>query len=363
MEDTRKNLVDALSQFISGIIPHKYKFIRTTTGVNNHVYYIYFDDEIVAVLRIYNNGDDIVKVTFEHEILRQLREIDLPFSIPNPFKTLRTNEPFAVILPNKTIVSVFTLIPGQNPKLTNVFEVGRACGSLNSALLKIDLDPSKGSRFPYYMLYHAHSSIGTKEMFLSQLKEETLQRGSEHMSELLIWLQCVEVKIPELLQLGLPRQWIHGDLNYDNVLCEGGVVTGIVDFEFGAFDWRAMELATALSKYAAELDPLPYVRPFIQGYCSTAVPLTSTEASVLPDLIMLRILSMSVYFVGRAVSGEGSWETFLARLPNYCHRLRWVQAHRELLEQLLRSESASCTANTANTATATNNNAPMELCK
>ncbi len=33
------------------------------------------------------------------------------------------------------------------------------------------------------------------------------------------------------------------------VLVEGDVVTGLLDFEFCAYDWRAMELAVALSKW------------------------------------------------------------------------------------------------------------------
>ena len=40
-----------------------------------------------------------------------------------------------------------------------------------------------------------------------------------------------------------PKQLIHGDLHYDNVLVEADKVSGLLDFEFCAYDWRAMELA------------------------------------------------------------------------------------------------------------------------
>ena len=52
----------------------------------------------------------------------------------------------------------------------------------------------------------------------------------------------------------LPMQLIHGDLHYDNVLVAETQdrVSGVLDFEFAAYDWRAMELAVCLSKYAAE---------------------------------------------------------------------------------------------------------------
>lgn len=77
-------------------------------------------------------------------------------------------------------------------------------------------------------------------------------------------------------KMGLPQQLVHGDLHYDNVMVRGrwgrGMhkgrctqtmcytrtharaqvindrVSGLLDFEFATHDWRAMELAVALSK-------------------------------------------------------------------------------------------------------------------
>lgn len=44
-------------------------------------------------------------------------------------------------------------------------------------------------------------------------------------------------------------------------------VSGFLDFEFCAYDWRAMELAVALSKYVGEAEPLPLIEEFVEGYC------------------------------------------------------------------------------------------------
>jgi aminoglycoside phosphotransferase (APT) family kinase protein len=64
-------------------------------------------------------------------------------------------------------------------------------------------------------------------------------------------LNRIERVAESLIALQLPVQLIHGDLHYDNVLvCESGV-SGVLDFEFCAHDWRAMELAICLSKYIA----------------------------------------------------------------------------------------------------------------
>ena len=62
---------------------------------------------------------------------------------------------------------------------------------------------------------------------------------------------------------GLPSQLIHGDLHYDNVLVNDGKVSGLLDFEFAMYDWRAMELAICLSKYAGEEDAFKYFEEFL----------------------------------------------------------------------------------------------------
>jgi hypothetical protein len=39
------------------------------------------------------------------------------------------------------------------------------------------------------------------------------------------------------------------DLHSDNFLTVDNVVSGVLDFEFTAFDWRVMELCVGLTKY------------------------------------------------------------------------------------------------------------------
>ena len=56
---------------------------------------------------------------------------------------------------------------------------------------------------------------------------------------------------------------IHGDMHYDNVLVYEEKVSGLLDFEFCAWDFRAMELAICLSKYASESDANDLLFSFI----------------------------------------------------------------------------------------------------
>lgn len=67
----------------------------------------------------------------------------------------------------------------------------------------------------------------------------------------------MEQKIEKFRAMRLPECLIHGDLHYDNSLVgPDGKVTGLLDFEFAAVDYRAMELAVCLSKYAGEADAM-----------------------------------------------------------------------------------------------------------
>lgn len=59
----------------------------------------------------------------------------------------------------------------------------------------------------------------------------------------------VEDKIKQFHEMKFPIQLIHGDVHTDNILMKGDQVMGILDFQFVAEDWRAMEFAISLSKY------------------------------------------------------------------------------------------------------------------
>ena len=172
-------------------------------------------------------------------------------------------------------------------------------------------------------------------------------------------VEAMEASLGRLQALGLPRQLVHADLHYDNVLCDeaSGEVTGLLDFEFCAFDWRAMELAVSLSKYADRPDdalgesrrPLPLSRfplflssalslrlltpsdklvevfeQFAAGY-GAHCRLQAREAEAMPALIALRVLSNVVYFVGRAAAGEDANSGLTSRASNYLARVHWLR--------------------------------------
>ena len=77
------------------------------------------------------------------------------------------------------------------------------------------------------------------------------------------------------------------------------MVTGVLDFEFTAYDWRVMELCVGLSKYVGMENIEPVFAEWVSGYSFAGGRLEAAEIELLPDLIILRILSNVVYFAGR----------------------------------------------------------------
>jgi Ser/Thr protein kinase RdoA (MazF antagonist) len=98
---------------------------------------------------------------------------------------------------------------------------------------------------------------------------------------------AMEAQMASLAAQGtLPEQLIHADLHFDNVLVEGGNVTGLLDFEFAARDWRACEVAVGLSKYIALPDIEPVFVEWVDGFVAGGGRLTLEEVELVPDLIV-----------------------------------------------------------------------------
>eukprot|EP01031_Cornospumella_fuschlensis_P032415 gene32415-39197_t len=329
-EFDQRILEEAAAKFLPS---NTYRFEPTTGGVNNVVRYIETGDGNRYILRVYNNGNDSHRVRFEHAILQQLSAMNLSYKIPTTVPSIESGSSHE-LLSNGAEASLFQIIPGKLPKLTMVKEIGRASGELNAAIAKVKLD-MRSPNPPYYDLYKVHHAV-TREKFLEVVGSSDFDAIRDVTNELLGELNKIEALAQRLLDLKLPQQLIHGDLHYDNVLVTEEGVSGLLDFEFCAFDWRAMELAICLSKYAGEKDAYSFFEQFIEGYMEHA-ELTPLEISVVPDLINLRILSNVVYFVGRSIAKEDSIASLTTRAGNYLNRIRWINANRDVITQKIQA--------------------------
>jgi homoserine kinase type II len=84
----------------------------------------------------------------------------------------------------------------------------------------------------------------------------------------------------------LPRGAIHADYFPDNVLFEGGAVSGLIDFYFACTDALAYDLAIALSAWGFDDQgaPIPAALDAFQSGYESVRPLSEAERVALPDL-------------------------------------------------------------------------------
>jgi len=249
-----------------------------------------------------------------------------------------------VEMPDGNQACLCELIPGSLPKTADPKILGRAVGQLMNAMGQLDLSKVEGeSCHPYFDIYLAHPA-STKELFYEYAAGPDLDVCRDAMNTMIEEFKVCDAFIERSLQTGLPKQVVHGDLHYDNVLCDeaSGKVTGLLDFEFCGMDWRAIELAVCLSKYVGEDSPFPLVESFIDGFCESG-RLTPDEIEGVPDMINMRVMSNAVYFVGRAIAKEDTIDSLTKRADMYAQRMVWVRDNREKIVECIKSRMPEAT--------------------
>jgi homoserine kinase type II len=219
------SLQEAANAFFPG---RSFSFSPTSGGVNNVVVYLLVDGTEKYVLRVYNNSQNTARVRFEHAVLRWLEDnerlsFQLPVALPAPDGT-----PF-VTLQSGAEAALFRLIPGRLPKMACTRAIGRASGELCAAMSRVDVGSLRSPTAPYWDLYAVHRSV-TRENFAAACAGPAFDGVRESTDFLLAALQRCEAQVASYKAAGLPEQLVHGDLHYDNVLVEDGVVTGLLDF-------------------------------------------------------------------------------------------------------------------------------------
>ncbi len=271
--------------------------------------------------------------------MQLLQEQQLSFRIPETISSARGGNSIEK-LSNGASACLFKAISGTLPKLTHVRHIGLCAGELSRAMAKIDREdvPTVCPTFPLCEIFKVHRAV-TRDLFYEQLESDQFDPWRSFADEIESDLKDMEAQIVSYHEC-LPWSFIHGDLHYDNILVDEAGVTGLLDFEFSAYDWRAMELAICLSKYCSEQDPFSYFEQFVDGFAVHG-ELTCTEIESMCILIRLRILSNVVYFVGRALAGEDSIRTLTSRIETYCKRLRWLKTNESDIIGLIKGKFAA----------------------
>jgi len=115
-------------------------------------------------------------------------------------------------------------------------------------------------------------------------RSATVARGEDR--EILDGVEAALARLGNPWAEALTRGPIHADYFPDNVLFDGGQVSGVIDFYFGCRDLLAYDLAIALSAWGFDGSGVAIsgsVDAFRRGY-EAVRPLTRAEAAALPTL-------------------------------------------------------------------------------
>jgi len=329
---------EALERILGAEIAAGCEVKEADGGANNIMDFITTAEGKKYVLRIYNNGCNSPVIDFEDATISKLQEVikkdPLSFAVPTAVPS-KENGKTHLVLANGAEGIMFDFIPGELPKKRFAKSIGAACGELVNALAKCDLSPTytvdKQPNTRFLDIYAQHWMTNRENFFgaIAEREEFNASPETRKYTDLLgEEVTAMEIALQKAIDSKLPEQLIHADLHYDNVLCVDGKVSGLLDFEFSAIDWRACEIAVGLSKYAGEAEALEYFGDYCDGYATTS-SLTKPEIEFIPDLIILRILSNVVFFVGRGISGEDTFDALTTRAKMYYERIQWIKDNRQ----------------------------------
>jgi homoserine kinase type II len=280
------------------------------------------------VLRIYNNHKDSNIVGLEHEVLDALNKQDLTFQVPIPVHNKKGDT--ISVATDGTLSSLFHYIEGDRPTVSNpdhVYALGVAAAKLSSALSSINLK-GKPLYSPYFMLENTYASMDEEAFFaMTDQSEDLASRKSSflalHEERLKLIEECNQLE-------ELPKQWIHGDLVFNNTVSQDDAIIGVLDFEFTTVDVRTMELAVITVDMIKPDDPniRANVKRLLQGYQDTN-PLTHHELKILPILMKLRLLDVALHFAVRLRDNLDKEEILCGIIDQTTFGFRWINEHWE----------------------------------
>ena len=268
---------------------------------------------------MYRNTSHPNRVRDEHEILGRLAMQELPFAVPTPVRT-SGGDTLAVVetAQGARLASLFHRIPGEPAagSVRNARLAGRALAQLDIALAQLDL-PLR----PPTALRDVHELVPDPMAAVDDLGL------GPHRGRIVELFTHVD-ETHDALATSLPRQIIHGDFGYINVLVHHDTVTGMLDFEFAGPDLRAAELACAIYitiVRATDEERWPLIEALAAGY-RRALPLDPAEAAAIPDLLLRRSALGIVHWIGRWRAGLCGPDEPLARVERNAVLAGWLEA-------------------------------------
>jgi homoserine kinase type II len=282
------------------------------------------------ILRTYDPDRPLERIRYELSILENLQQRNLPFRIPAPVPTV-TGESFAVL--SGAIITLSPWLSGVVPEHANLeqaFSAGQALAELEKDLADIEIElTSEVAPFSPSGEFEAWAGMAIDPAKIIQ----ELSLLYEEQEQILALLKDTQAATPSLYQT-LPQQIIHRDYDQSNILMQGNLVTGVLDFEFCGPDLRILDLAYALSQWPAgwwntgkEWD---IINSFAQGYLKGQM-LTLEELEALTVVFRLRLTASLFFRLGRYVRRLETPESMIQRIRETLNAQQWLVLHEEML--------------------------------
>jgi 4-aminobutyrate aminotransferase-like enzyme/Ser/Thr protein kinase RdoA (MazF antagonist) len=269
------------------------------------------------VLKVSNPAEDPEVVEMEVAAVERIAALDPGLPVPRPRPALN-GRPIARFEVDGAaqIVRLLPLLPGRNARPEElddqiVRQLGEVVARIGLAL-RAFFHPAAGrvilwdqQRLPLLFEHVALIAPGPRQ----ELAKRMIRRLSERV-------------LPALPRLR--SQVIHNDVTLDNLLLdERGQVTGIIDFGDMAHTALVLDIPATLQSLVRErADILEVAEPLIRGYASI-LPLETTEAELLGDLLAGRMVQTILI---------SSFRT--RRYPDNAYIHGWSEPAWALLEEL-----------------------------
>lgn len=261
-------------------------------GTNNRSFIVDSDDRTYYLKR-YDNVPNSERSAFEHRLTAAIAALRPSFAVPETILS-RTGE--TNVREDGRSYALSTFIPGAVARTGDRDDAsasGRALAELHVVLAHVSPIPGHDDPRDLGDLGAVHPLVPDPKAAIRDVlgDDELIEKVNAILSS--VQLRC------EDLTSGWPLTVIHGDFYPSNVLMRSHRVTGIVDFEFAAAGYRAMDVAIGVYAFAfGHPDMGTLIERFTSGYLDR-IALRREEIEAIPAMILLREVTSLIHWTGR----------------------------------------------------------------